>query len=392
MQSFIFYFFLGAIVLISASAECSGFQRSQEFWSFLRHWESIPSSAPECSIPPLCNSPYLTKKGKLACLVFRNPYAFDSTPYQLYAKKRLEFVEDFFVVGQPALKEVLQLVQQKVRLPYEPMILHFAGDNGVGKTRVAQAISLSLGQRCHRSVHHTCDYGDSTLEFVGSSFVGYSLERFRADIVEKIVQHAIQFPIGIVVINEFSSLSREQASVLLPLLGRGTAFPEYPTIDLRGQLVILTTDLGSEGRTRGKKRSEVELLVHNEFRDLYSVLAASYVKTSVFLPVDLDVAEEIILREIRFFGCATGKKTRPTVVPSTQFVSFILESVKRDLPSENGRCINRKVVNVLDYLFLGQEGFMETESIDASKVVHADLSETGEVYFRMVVNPERNDL
>lgn len=381
-----------AIVLIGSSAVCSCFQISQQLGSIFKQPESIPSGIPECSLPPLCNSPYLTKKGKVLCFLFQNPYDFESAPYQLYARKRLEYVEYFFVVGQPAVKEIIQLVQQKISRPYEPMILHFAGDNGVGKTLMAQAISLALGQRCHPRARHSCEYGDSTLEFAGSSYVGYSLESFRADIVKKVVQHVMDFPIGVVVINEFSSLSREQASVLLPLLGRGTAFPEYPSVDLRGQLVILTTDLGSEGRTRGKKRSEIELLVHDEFRDLYSVLAASYMQSLAFLPVDLDVAEEIIRREIRFFGCVSGRRKRPAVEPSAQFLSFVLESVKRDLPSENGRCIYRKVVSILDYLFLELERQVDAEFVDTRKIATVGLSESGEVYLQIVGNSVRNEL
>lgn len=387
-----YYFLVLLAVMVAFFPLCSSFQPLTVVRTSFSSYESLASKDSKCALPPLCDSPYLTKRGKLFCILFTNPLPFDSSLYQRYARNRLEYIEKFFVFGQPAVKDILALIQQKLRRPYEPMILHFAGDNGVGKTRMAQAISLSLGQRCHRSTHYSCDYGDSTIEFSGSSYVGYSLESFRRDVVRKIIVHVKEFPIGVVVINEFSSLSREQTHVLLPLLGRGSAFPEDSTADLRGQLVILTTDLGSEGRTRGKKRSEIELLVHSEFRDLYSDLAVSYMHTSVFLPVDLDVAEEIIRSEIHLFSCFNGRRVKPTLNPSPTSVHFILESVKRELPSENGRCIRQKVVSMLENIFFEYENRMQLEFSSANQVVVLDLNEDGEVYLQISVNHELSAL
>lgn len=387
-----YYYLVLLAVILGIFPLCSSFQPLTVVRTSFSSYESIVSRDSKCALPPLCNSPYLTKRGKLFCALFTSPLPFDSSLYQSYARNRLGYVDKFFVFGQPAVKDILALTQQKLRRPYEPMVLHFAGDNGVGKTRMAQAISLSLGQRCHRSAHYSCDYGDSTIEFSGSSYVGYSLESFRRDVVRKIILHVKEFPIGVVVINEFSSLSREQTRVLLPLLGRGSAFPEDSKVDLRGQLVILTTDLGSEGRTRGKKRSEIEFLVHDEFRDLYSDLAVLYMHTSVFLPVDLDVAEEIIRSEIHLFSCFKGQRVKPALNPSQTSVHFILESVKRELPAENGRCIRQKVVSMLENLFFEYENSMQLVFSNVNQAVLLDLNEDGEVYFRIPVDHELTSL
>lgn len=344
--------------------------------------EEMIYSSP-CTLQPLCDSPFLTWRGRLACIIFRQPLRVGSQLHQEYALTRLSNIAPSIVLGQPSVDEVVHLVMQKLRRPNEPMVLHFAGDNGVGKSLLAQAISIAIGQRC-RSARYSqlkaCDYGDSTLEFTGSSYIGYSIEALRKFFVEKVVSHARKNPVGVVIINEFSSLTRHQASVLLPLLGRGTAFPEYPDVDLRGQLVILTTDLGKEGVTRGKKKDTIELLVRTEFRDLFSDLAASYVKTLVFFPLDIRVAEEIIELSVQRFSCSMGRVSGPTLTATPEAVSLILEEVKPDLHAENGRGVSMRVVTVLDTLFLRNQ-FTEKVLALLLHVNHA-----GELFLQPVAN------
>lgn len=91
---------------------------------------------------------------------------------------------------------------------------------------------------------------------------------------------------------------------LMPLIGRRNTFPSHPEVDLRGQIVIITTDFGHEGRTRGKSVNEMRKFIHDEFRHLYgNVSTLSLVHTFPFLPVALDTARSIVHLAINEIAC-----------------------------------------------------------------------------------------
>lgn len=53
------------------------------------------------------------------------------------------------LVGQPhVIEPLVQLMRHKMFSPNDPLVIHLAGDNGVGKTFTARLISLALSLHC----------------------------------------------------------------------------------------------------------------------------------------------------------------------------------------------------------------------------------------------------
>lgn len=309
----------------------------------------------QCVEPPLCDSPRLTLRGLMVCAMRRQPLQTGSRVYRQYARERLRSLLPRFVRGQLSLGSIMAAVERKLLHPEEPLVMHFAGDNGVGKTRTAEAISLAVGQRCARS---GCTLGDSTLVLSGTSYDGLSIAEFRRAVVPAIVRHARAFPgNGVLLINELTSLDQEKVRLLMPVLGRGNAFPEHPEVDLSALIVIVTTDFGREGRTQGRSMEEMRAFISAEFRELYSQTSASNIRVFPFLPVSLQTAAEIAAEAVLEMGCSTCG--RP-VAASEDTVSLLVERVKPILAVENGRAVVQQVVEsvggLLDKACVEEEG------------------------------------
>ncbi|CAJ1043471.1 hypothetical protein Q4I32_004418, partial [Leishmania shawi] len=293
------------------------------------------AAAPFCSEPPLCARKDRTMRQQLLCIIGSTPLKLTSPAYRQYAVSRLKRYVDNSIRGQSVALSVIERVRYKLVHVHEPMVLHFAGDNGVGKTRLAELISLAIGQKCGDAA---CSIGDTTLVLSGTSYDGMTVAEFRNAVVPVVVRHAQRYPNnGVVIFNELTSLEPNKVRVLLPLLGRGTNFPEYPSVSIAPLLVILTTDFGREGRTRGKSLLEMRAFITDEFTELYSKEAASHVRTFPFMPISLSTAGDIVRVVVREIGCSAPQPLCLTINDSA--VLWLVEKTKMLLPAENGRAV-----------------------------------------------------
>ncbi|KPI83957.1 hypothetical protein ABL78_7012 [Leptomonas seymouri] len=269
------------------------------------------------------------------CGLGKRPLNPDTKEFRTYVLTQLRSFVSESIKGQLAAPAVVEMVEYKLHHLHEPMVLHFAGDNGVGKTRLAELISLAYGQRCGDEL---CTVGDSTLVLSGTGYDGLSTAEFRKVVVELVTQHARRHPRdGVIVINELSSLEPSKVRVLLPVLGRASEFPEHFDVKVSTQLVILTTDFGREGRTRGKSLSEMRSFINSEFTDLYSAQFAAHVRTLPFLPISLKTAGEIVRVVVREIGCSAKPPVRLGITDTA--VLWIVERTKGMLSVENGRAV-----------------------------------------------------
>ncbi|EPY23593.1 hypothetical protein STCU_07636 [Strigomonas culicis] len=293
---------------------------------------------------PMCSSPSLTALGHLYCTLA--PTSLLSRPgYADYVYQQLRARAHHSVKGQYIIDPVLQLVKHKLRHRDHPLILHFAGDNGVGKTSLAEVISLAMALRCKSA--EDCHIGDSTLELSGAAYDALTVAEFRRFVVGAVTSHLQRHPRNaVIIINELTSLHPEKVMVLLPLLGRGSYFPEHPQVSLRGAIVIITTDLGREGRTRGKNLAQMRALIESDFQDLYSKLSTSYLHTFPFLPITLDAATDIVRMGVADSRCAWSMN----VTISDDAVAWMLEGAKPYLASENGRAVIKEVLAAVEPL------------------------------------------
>lgn len=322
--------FVGAIVVYLAAVLVTLFFAEPVY----RAPDSV-AAVPFCAEPPLCASRNATVKQRLLCAVRSAPLDAASPAYRQYVVTRLRRYVDAGIRGQPVAPSVVERVRYKLAHVHEPMVLHFAGDNGVGKTRVAELISLAMGQRCGDAL---CSLGETTLVLSGTGYDGMTVGEFRRAVVPVVVQHARRFRhSGVVIINELTSLEPEKVRVLSPLLGRGSSFAEHPAVSVASLLVLLTTDFGREGRTRGKSLAEMQVFISEEFAGLYTKEAASYVRTLPFLPISLTTAGEVVRVVVSEMGCAAPQPLCLTATDAA--VLWLVEKTKLLLAAENGRAV-----------------------------------------------------
>ncbi|CCW62658.1 unnamed protein product [Phytomonas sp. EM1] len=291
-----------------------------------------------CIDPPLCSSPRISFKGRVLCLLRASPFDHRGEAYRAYVRGRLQGLGPRLVKGQYSLQSILHSVAYKLTHMHEPLVLHLAGDNGVGKTRTAEAISLAMAQRCG---NEDCSLGESTLVLSGTSYDGMSLSEFRRSIVPTICRHAARFPNnGVLIINDLSALEPQKVKLLLPVLGRGERFPEFPRVDLARLIVIVTTDFGKEGLTQGKSLAEMRDFINAKFQELYTQRSTSIIQTLPYLPISLETALEIVYMTVQDLSCRYQK----LLTIDDDAALWIVEKTKQLLPVENGRAVVQEVM------------------------------------------------
>jgi hypothetical protein len=295
-----------------------------------------------CNPPPFCDGGNRSWPQWVSCRAGLNPLG--EGEYMDYVAARLDRLLHRNVKGQDhIIEDIRKDVLRKLRQPHHPLVMHFAGDNGVGKTSTALWISAAMSLRCHRSVksRSDCNMGDNVLSLSGVSYENHP--SFREEIVKSILKHARQYPHGVIVFNDVTALSESQVRVLLPLLGRSTHFVEDPSVDLRLLTVIITTDFGVEGRTRGKSLQEVVLMVQEEVRTSWGTLAGSEMRTYPFLPASLETVTDIVHLAVSDWLCTFPVAQLTSVGVQDDVLDSLTHSNLATIASENGRAVSNAV-------------------------------------------------
>ncbi|CUI15239.1 Hypothetical protein, putative [Bodo saltans] len=297
-------------------------------------------SPSECPPPPLCEGRNASYQQQAWCQLGRDPLSHNSVEYIRMVQNRLSYFLSRSLLGQDHLApRILADVIHKLRRPNEPLILHFAGDNGVGKTSTAQLISASMSFRCHRSnTGYYCGLGDASLSLSGINYHGVSPEEFRKSIVPQVLAFAERHPHGLVIFNDMTELSPAQANVLMPLLGRSKHFPEdtHQRVDLHKLMVVVTTDFGKQGRTRGKSIEELQQMVEQEVRGTFGALAGSYLRTYAFIPATLPAVRDIVRLIFNDWACSE-KMNSLSVTPEA--IDVVVDGCVGRVAFENGRAV-----------------------------------------------------
>ncbi|RNF03384.1 uncharacterized protein Tco025E_08188 [Trypanosoma conorhini] len=262
------------------------------------------------------------------------------------------------VAGQEHVKgAILEAVRRKLSYPQDPLVLHFAGDNGVGKTHTARLLSLATSLRCAPS-RPACDMGDNMLVISGTGFDGMPVADARLRIMQRVTAHQKAYPHGIVLLDDLTAMHPKLVAALAPLLGRAERFEEQPagTPSLAQLLVVVTTDFGQQGRTWGKSTAEVEQLVRDEFAGLYGTLTSAFTRTMLFAAFSRRDAEKLVQMAVAALPCTRYWSDGGAVVASSideLAVAFLVERHRETWEGkENGHALRRAVEDSLISLLL----------------------------------------
>lgn len=319
---------------------------------------------PRCPICTKSGTPFLKKMRYCFLSSFPLPAVVSSEfPFATREAARRHVMEDVEellrtrLVGQPHLTDaILDALRRKLAFPHEPLVLHFAGDNGVGKTYTARLLSLATSLRC-APARPQCDAGDNMLVISGTGFDGMSIADARERIVRRITAHQRKYPHGIVLLDDLTAMHPNLVTALAPLFGRAERFAEQTedTPPLANLIVVLTTDLGQQGRTYGKTLAQIEQLVRDEFAALYGTLVPAFTRTMLFVSFSRRDAERLVRDAVAALSCAVYFR-EGAVAASTiddMAVAFLVERHREVWEGrENGHALRRAVDDVLVALLL----------------------------------------
>ena len=260
---------------------------------------------------------------------------------------------------------IVDAVMRKLEHPDEPLVLHFAGDNGVGKTRTAELISIALSLGCHASSLGECAAGDALLSVASTSFPleKWSAENITMHVSRLVARHAKRFPYGMVVFNDLPAFPRDVVTGIAPLLGGGgTPFSDFEPSKL---LIVVTSDLGVERSSLWMSADELVEHVSNEFRWMFEPKnvdnrqlpsnALRNVVTIPFLPIDYSSAFRIVVNQLQLVKCGRHGRIVANVSYDDNVVLFILENEFANLQLENGRAVAKAASRHVDMVMRALE-------------------------------------
>lgn len=292
-------------------------------------------------VVPYCESKGYLDVGLYKYCKFTNSY-WATSSYQQYALKMLNIALDRLKGKASQVEQLRNLLSLKIQRPDAPLMIHIAGDNGVGKSLTASLVSLAMSRFYKNSL---CDEGDGLIRIAGTSYDGLDIFAARSSIMTLLKKHVASHPYGIVVVDDINQMSPALVRAISSLFGKGgDDSNDALTKDQVARLTIfITSDLGREGRTQGKMESEVHLIVEDELKHHYGQLDMAMFNTFVYMPLTSKAMEEIArdrLDDLNRTLPQVQKVTYDPLVPI--FIAKLTEARERAVVlHENGRALDK---------------------------------------------------
>jgi hypothetical protein len=170
-----------------------------------------------------------------------------------------------------AVQAVRARLARKAADPSTPALFVFAGDNGVGKTRMAHLLSLQAsacsGDRSGQP------RGESLLEIDATTLKGVDPASARTLLVPQLIAHMRRYPHGMIAVDNFQLLG-DVLDHLTPVL-TGGYYPEDTSVSFHAATVILMTDFSIAGATQHMSAEDV----NSATRELLTRLPQAAAKT-----------------------------------------------------------------------------------------------------------------
>lgn len=274
------------------------------------------------------------------------------------------------VVGQKAaVTGVLQAVERKLLNPATPIVLHFAGDGGTGKTFVAETVSLGLSLRSHPrcATSEGCNFGESFLQLSLPQFALLPGPDARKVIVAQIVAHARRFPYGVVALDDIGAAPHVLQH--LPEFVEGHAsFHEAPDVLLERLVRIVTSDFGTSGVTDGMSFDHLRDFVMETAKTTFPRSRLRSIPPLVFVPLQREDIPDLLRGVVARFQCRHRNVVSFTLTPDAVDVMVDFFDETRVATKENSRSITYEFERVV----LLPVGAVASQTIDTVLSVEVD--------------------
>eukprot|EP01012_Entosiphon_sulcatum_P051850 TRINITY_DN71217_c0_g1_i1.p1 TRINITY_DN71217_c0_g1~~TRINITY_DN71217_c0_g1_i1.p1 ORF type:complete len:359 (-),score=61.30 TRINITY_DN71217_c0_g1_i1:70-1125(-) len=164
-------------------------------------------------------------------------------------------------------EQALEIVEGKLLLKLatatRPTAMHFAGDNGVGKTMLAKLLSRAMFRNPHALIDGA---GDGLLFIETSQYRGLEAGNTQAlraasnSLINKVSTHLSRCPDALLLLDEMEKMDPLLSDPITRIL-KGEVLQGVPS---QRATVILTSDFGSEGALRGKTFEQIRAIIHTQ--------------------------------------------------------------------------------------------------------------------------------
>eukprot|EP01090_Pellita_catalonica_P022127 TRINITY_DN847_c0_g2_i1.p1 TRINITY_DN847_c0_g2~~TRINITY_DN847_c0_g2_i1.p1 ORF type:complete len:384 (-),score=37.07 TRINITY_DN847_c0_g2_i1:188-1339(-) len=169
-----------------------------------------------------------------------------------------EQLTDMHIFGQDIALNKIKATLDRYSRGFHPIVMHFAGDNGVGKTFTARFLAQSKFQ------------GSLTkgfLEIEGEFYIGHSdaeIKRYHAELLEMISQQLYRCPESLILLEEVEKIHPKTLAALIPFFSKPSVTYNNKHVYTGRATFIFSSDFGAEGLTEGKSAAELDAFVRSE--------------------------------------------------------------------------------------------------------------------------------
>eukprot|EP01001_Neometanema_parovale_P007105 NODE_3425_length_1222_cov_108.072793_g3251_i0.p1 GENE.NODE_3425_length_1222_cov_108.072793_g3251_i0~~NODE_3425_length_1222_cov_108.072793_g3251_i0.p1 ORF type:complete len:365 (-),score=42.44 NODE_3425_length_1222_cov_108.072793_g3251_i0:63-1157(-) len=272
------------------------------------------------------------------------------------------------LVGQE--ENLRRVISMKLDQPDKQVNMHFAGDNGVGKTWLSRLISSAMFSKSSR-LWPDAGQGYYAISFnhIPETASESALEEERKLILDQIHRALLHCPQAVILVDELQNMHWALAKALVPAL-KGEPIKGVPS---KNAIFILTSDFGHEGHASGLTVEQIRKEVYSFSAHLYKddLAMANQMIVLPFAAMDRQKFEATVVAKFQKLPCKSPQLR--CVRWDTAAVKILADHAWNGVRAKNGREIDE----VFDTYVTSQAAMdlsLPSQGRDVTLTVKGDLS------------------